>query len=178
MLTDLKARKTSPGDKPIADGTIPGLRLEPGTAKGEGKWILRFVSPVTGKRRDMGLGRYPEVGISTVRIKGLAARELISAGKDPIDERGSERAGRRAEAARAHHSRRQRRGRQRTGARGRTASPFRVGLAPAASVSASAPATAAAVHLPRPSRRSSRCSFSRAGRRRGGRSKRRTTRKR
>lgn len=87
LLTDLKARKMLPGSKPLAHGQVPGLRLEPGTTRGEGKWTLRFVSPVTGKRRDMGLGRYPDVGISAARSKGLAARELIAAGRDPIDQR-------------------------------------------------------------------------------------------
>lgn len=91
QLTDLKARRMLPGDGPLPHGQVTGLRLEPGKAKGDGKWILRFVSPVTGKRRDMGLGRYPDVGISAVRIRGLAARELISAGKDPIEARATER---------------------------------------------------------------------------------------
>lgn len=91
-LNDLKARKLTPGDRPLAHGSTPGLRLEPGAAAGHGKWILRFVSPVTGKRRDMGLGRYPEVGIAAARINGNAAREIIAAGKDPIDQRGADRA--------------------------------------------------------------------------------------
>ena len=112
QISDMRARNLAPGAKPVPHGAIPGLRLEPGRAKGEGKWILRFVSPVTGKRRDMGLGRYPEVGISSVRTKGAAARDLISAGKDPIDERGGERAARQAaaealtfeQAARAVHT--------------------------------------------------------------------------
>jgi integrase len=88
-----------PGDKPLPHGQVPGLKLEPGSAKGEGKWILRFVSPVTGKRRDMGMGRYPDVGISAVRMRGLAARELISAGKDPIEARAAERDEARGSAA-------------------------------------------------------------------------------
>ena len=58
QITDVKAKRMVPGGKPMADGTIPGLRLEPGSAKGHGKWILRFGSPVTNKRRDMGLGTY------------------------------------------------------------------------------------------------------------------------
>ena len=57
---------------------------------------MRFVSPVTGKRRDMGLGRYPEVGISAARLKGLAARALISAGNDPIEQRSADQAERKA----------------------------------------------------------------------------------
>ena len=98
FLTDLKARKMLPGSKPLAHGQVPGLRLDPGRKAGGGKWTLRFVSPITGKRRDMGLGRYPDVGISAARVRGLAARELIAAGKDPIEERATERAEIRARA--------------------------------------------------------------------------------
>src|SRR5664279_854551 len=96
QITDLRAKKIVPGDKPVADGTISGLRLEPGSAKGQGKWTLRYVSPVTGKRRDMGLGTYPEVGIADARAKGMAARQMIGAGKDPIEEREGDRAARAA----------------------------------------------------------------------------------
>ena len=96
QMTDLRARKIAPGDKPVADGSISGLRLEPGPAKGHGKWILRFVSPVTGKRRDMGLGTYPEVGIADARAAGMAGRQSIARGKDPIHEREAQRAAREA----------------------------------------------------------------------------------
>jgi hypothetical protein len=91
-----KSKKIAPGDKPAADGTIPGLRLEPGNTKGQGKWILRFVSPVTKKRRDMGLGTYPEVGIADARIRGMAACQSIASGKDPIGERDADRATRKS----------------------------------------------------------------------------------
>ena len=88
----------APGDKPVADGMITGLRLEPSTERGRAKWILRFVSPVTGKRRDLGLGVFPEVGVADARSAGMAARQFIAAGKDPIDERRAIRAARKAEA--------------------------------------------------------------------------------
>jgi hypothetical protein len=51
ILTNPKARNIKPGDKPIADGTVSGLRLHPGKIKGHGKWLMRFVSPETDKRR-------------------------------------------------------------------------------------------------------------------------------
>ncbi|MGH6875912.1 MAG: tyrosine-type recombinase/integrase [Rhizomicrobium sp.] len=98
-LSDLKAKKIVPGDKPLSDGTIPGLRLEVGSAKGQGKWTMRFMSPVSSKRRDMGLGSYPEVGVADARRLGMAARQLIANGKDPIAERDAERATRKAIAA-------------------------------------------------------------------------------
>ncbi len=85
QITDVRARSLKPGDRPIAHGKVPGLRLEPGSARGRGKWILRYVSPVTGKRRDRGLGVYPDVSIADVRIRAEAARALIAAGSDPIE---------------------------------------------------------------------------------------------
>jgi integrase len=90
MLTDTRARKLKPEDKPIADGSIVGLVLHPGAHAGRGKWILRFKSPVTGKRRDMGLGSYPEVSLASVRRKAFEAREIIASGGDPLELRRKE----------------------------------------------------------------------------------------
>jgi integrase len=98
LLTELKAKKIAPGDKPIGDGLVRGLRLEAGPVKGKGKWILRFTSPSTGRRRDMGLGAYPEVGLAEARARGLTARQTIASEKDPIDERGAAREARKVAA--------------------------------------------------------------------------------
>jgi integrase len=87
ILSDLKARNMKPNDRPIADGTVSGLRLHPGKEKGQGKWLLRFVSPETNKRREMGFGVYPEVGITEARKAAAATRELIRDGRDPIEAR-------------------------------------------------------------------------------------------
>lgn len=86
-LTDLKARSIKQGDGALADGTVPGLRLIPGKIKGQGKWELRFKSPVSSKRRDMGLGVYPDVSLIDARELASEARRLMREGKDPIDER-------------------------------------------------------------------------------------------
>ena len=86
MLTETQARKIKPGDKPVADGTVTGLRLIPTASKGRGKWQLRFVSPESDRRRDMGLGVYPDVAIATARDRALEARKLIAVGVDPIAE--------------------------------------------------------------------------------------------
>ncbi len=98
VITDTKAKNIKPGDKPIAHGGVAGLRLESGSAKGNGKWILRFVSPETGKRRDMGLGRYPDIGIADVGKAAMAAREQIALGLDPIKDRKKQEASQQAEA--------------------------------------------------------------------------------
>ena len=87
MLTTVKANKIKPGDAPLPDGAIGGLRLMPGKVKGKGAWELRFTSPVTGKRRDMGLGTYPAVSIADARVKANEALSLVANQRDPIEER-------------------------------------------------------------------------------------------
>jgi hypothetical protein len=63
--------------------------LTPG--KAGSKWTLRFTSPVTGKRRDAGLGTYPETSIADAREKALAMRKILDGGNDPIEQRTRER---------------------------------------------------------------------------------------
>ncbi|RQS04970.1 DUF4102 domain-containing protein [Burkholderia sp. Bp9002] len=89
MLTDKQAKALKPGDKPVFDGKVTGLLLTP--SKSGSKWTLRFTSPVTGKRRDAGLGTYPETSIAEAREKALAMRKHIDNGEDPIDQRNRER---------------------------------------------------------------------------------------
>jgi integrase len=50
-----------------------------------GKWILRLV--VSGRRREMGLGRWPDVSIAEARERAAAARKQLRDGIDPIFER-------------------------------------------------------------------------------------------
>jgi integrase len=87
MLTDKQAKSIKTGAKPMPDGTVIGLTLQPTNTNGRGKWNLRFVSPASGKRRDMGLGLYPEVPLQEARAKASTARQLIARDLDPIDER-------------------------------------------------------------------------------------------
>jgi len=87
ILTDRTARNLNPTDKPLADGMVTGLYLHPSSQKGHGKWKLRYVSPETNKRRDMGLGAYPEVTIAEARDAAQEARKAIRSGVDPLAER-------------------------------------------------------------------------------------------
>ena len=64
ILTDTKARNLKPDDKPLPHGGVTGLALHPSPTKGRGKWVLSYVSPVTQKRRNAGLGSYPEISIA------------------------------------------------------------------------------------------------------------------
>lgn len=94
IITDTKARNIKPDDKPVPHGGITGLSLHPSPTKGRGKWVLRFVSPTDGKRRNAGLGTYPEIGIAEVGKIATKMREQIASKVDPL-------AAKKAEAAKA-----------------------------------------------------------------------------
>ncbi|MFM9846430.1 MAG: tyrosine-type recombinase/integrase [Hyphomicrobiaceae bacterium] len=49
---------------------------------GARSWVLRY--QVKGRRRDMGLGPYPEVTLAVARQKALEARRLLVDGFDPL----------------------------------------------------------------------------------------------
>lgn len=89
ILSDTKARNIKPVDNPLPHGGVIGLTLFPSQTKGRGKWVLRYVSPTTGKRRKAGLGAYPETGIAEAGKLGAALREQIAAGKDPLEEKAA-----------------------------------------------------------------------------------------
>lgn len=79
-LSALQAKNAKPGDK-LTDGD--GLRLDV-DKNGNGSWILRFTSPVTGRERFMGLGPARDVSLSAARDLASDARATIRKGVDPI----------------------------------------------------------------------------------------------
>lgn len=85
LLTHSKAKHIQPGDKPLPHGGIAGLTLYPSSSKGRGKWVLRYTSPVTQKRRNAGLGSYPEISISEAVNMASTMREQIIKGDDPLE---------------------------------------------------------------------------------------------
>lgn len=86
LITDAKARSVGPGGVAFPHGGVIGLTLLPSaTQRGQGKWVLRFVSPVTGRRRNAGLGTYPQVGIASAGKLAREMREQIAAGHDPLE---------------------------------------------------------------------------------------------
>lgn len=87
ILTDTKARNIKPDEKAIPHGGVVGLALHSSKTKGRGKWVLRYVSPVSGKRRNAGLGSYPEVGIADAARLATGMREQLAKGFDPLDEK-------------------------------------------------------------------------------------------
>ena len=53
--------------------------------KEAGKWMLRI--SVGGKRREMGLGRWPDVSLAEARERASDARKQLREGVDPIQAR-------------------------------------------------------------------------------------------
>ncbi|MBR7778029.1 Arm DNA-binding domain-containing protein, partial [Undibacterium rugosum] len=90
ILTDAKARNIKPDSPALPHGGITGLSLIPAKTKGCGKWVLRYVSPITGKRRNAGLGSYPDIGIAQVGKAAAALREKLVQGIDPLEEKATE----------------------------------------------------------------------------------------
>lgn len=90
LLTDTKARHIRSDDNPLPHGGVTGLALHPSSVKGRGKWVLRFVSPVTQKRRNAGLGSYPEISIADAARMAMVMREQLAAGLDPLELRKTE----------------------------------------------------------------------------------------
>ncbi|QIL78591.1 integrase arm-type DNA-binding domain-containing protein [Diaphorobacter sp. HDW4A] len=81
-----------------AVGGVSGLYLQV-SAKGARSWILRAM--VGKKRRDMGLGGFPDVPLAAAREKAREARAKIDQGIDPILDRERALSGLRAEQAKS-----------------------------------------------------------------------------
>ncbi len=68
----------------ISVGGVPGLHMQLTPKRGR-SWVLR--AKVGAVRRDIGLGGFPAVTLSQAREKAREARDKISQGIDPIEER-------------------------------------------------------------------------------------------
>lgn len=81
IFTDTMIRKLKPTDKKFVRGEGNGftVRVMPSGVK---SWL--YVYEIDGKRREMGLGQYPEVTLETARTKFEDARRMVKNGKDPM----------------------------------------------------------------------------------------------
>jgi integrase len=73
-----------------AVGGVDGLYLQLLPTGGR-TWLLRAM--IGGRRREAGLGGYPELGLADARKAAKAMRALIREGKDPIAERQAAKGG-------------------------------------------------------------------------------------
>ena len=64
------------------DGNGLYLRV---TGSGSRSWMQRIV--IHGRRRDLGLGGYPAIGLAEARALALANEALVTPGRDPLAER-------------------------------------------------------------------------------------------
>lgn len=81
QLTDRTVRTAKPGRHIDGDGLM--LEVQ---ASGGRQWVLRY--QLNGRRRDMGLGGYPEVSLAEARERAAAARKLARGQRlDPLVER-------------------------------------------------------------------------------------------
>ena len=80
----LTAAKVKAIKKPGMHGDGNGLYLRV-TGSGSRSWMQRIV--IGGRRRDMGLGSYPAIGLAEARALALANKALVTAGRDPLAER-------------------------------------------------------------------------------------------
>lgn len=76
------SRLNAVGFHPVGGVAGLGLQIVESLAK---SWVLRVM--IGGRRRKMGLGGYPDVTLAKAREKAREAREKISNGIDPIDQR-------------------------------------------------------------------------------------------
>jgi integrase len=88
-LTQLKIAKTK-GPAILHDGGGLYLRV---AAAGARSWVYRFA--LNGRRRDMGLGPYPLIGLAEAREEAIKHRKLRHQGIDPLGEKRAQRQARR-----------------------------------------------------------------------------------
>ena len=77
-----KPELQAPGYHPV--GGVAGLNLQVSEARTK-SWVMRCT--VGGKRREIGLGAYPGVGLALAREKAQQVRDEIVAGIDPVAQR-------------------------------------------------------------------------------------------
>ncbi|MCO7575800.1 MULTISPECIES: tyrosine-type recombinase/integrase [Pseudomonas chlororaphis group] len=87
---------TEPGTYEDGDGLR--LVVKP---TGRKSWLLRF--QLAGRRREMGLGSYPEISLKNARLEASAKRRILADGVDPLAARDQERLAQR-EAQRAQEA--------------------------------------------------------------------------
>ena len=85
-LTATKVDKSKPKEKEynLSDGNGLALRIKPVGSK---LWIFNYQRPITKKRANLSLGKYPDLSLANARKKALEARELLASGVDPKEHR-------------------------------------------------------------------------------------------
>lgn len=87
-LSAVEVRRLGTGVHAV--GGVAGLMLQTTPSGGGQSWLLR--TKIGTKRREIGLGPFPEVTLANARVKAAEMRELIRQGVDPVEQRKAARA--------------------------------------------------------------------------------------
>ncbi|MBD0412945.1 MULTISPECIES: integrase domain-containing protein [Pseudoalteromonas] len=86
QLTDTALKKVKTEDKDIILSDGNGLQVKV-RKSGSKLWNFNYYHPITKKRINMGLGKYPDISIVNARKLAQEARELVALGTDPKEHR-------------------------------------------------------------------------------------------
>lgn len=78
----IETAKPREGRFRLSDGGGLLLEVRPGGSKG---WVCRVT--VDGRRRDVGLGTWPDIGLADARTKARKVRQQARSGLDPVEQR-------------------------------------------------------------------------------------------
>ena len=79
-LSARKAQTAGPGRWSDGRGLILSVK-----DSGRRSWLFRYT--FDGRRREIGIGAFPEVALAEAREKAADLRRIVSAGRDPLQER-------------------------------------------------------------------------------------------
>ncbi|HIG44347.1 MAG TPA: DUF4102 domain-containing protein, partial [Gammaproteobacteria bacterium] len=88
MLTTTQATKVKPRLKEfnLSCGKVAGLHLRIKPSGGK-HWVFNYTRPLTKKRTNLGLGKYPALSLAQAREKAEYYRSQLANGLDPKTER-------------------------------------------------------------------------------------------
>ncbi|MCG9691305.1 integrase domain-containing protein [Vibrio sp. Isolate22] len=88
-LSTTQVSKAKPKDKEysLGDGNGLFLRIKPNGTK---SWIFNYIHPITKKRKNIGLGIYPDITLASARVKTREFRQLVAEKVDPQTHRNNE----------------------------------------------------------------------------------------
>lgn len=89
-LTDQEIEVATPKEKEYNLGDGDGLSLKVKTT-GSKLWRFSYYHPITRKRKNLALGKYPDLSLTKARANAIEARELLDNGIDPKQYRDAKR---------------------------------------------------------------------------------------
>lgn len=85
--TQVKQAKAQQKEYALSDGGGLTLRIK---TNGSKSWLLRYNKPITKKRVNFSLGKYPDISLAKARELAQGNRELLAGGTDPKEHRDTQ----------------------------------------------------------------------------------------